>query len=219
MVFELHPIFRKMVACFMLLFALSSAFAQDRMIPMKITVESVMEHQHRVMKFFDVYCSRCFNYVVMPSFSEEYDLSYDCKAKSLVLKKASENIWYARGKVFETKYSLDVSDSLIDSLRYMVLAAVLTSSYMGDTTAVLDGTTHLFVVQPFGQIAECCSPNDGTNNAQAVAVMERLCHAVENGKKEDAENLIGEIVRVTNLYRQYYPEGFHRENAFIHKCW
>lgn len=211
------PFLKQLIGSVVILFSLTSAFAQDRMTPTKAALASSMEYQIQVFKFFDVYSSRNFDFVAMPSFSAEYNLSYDCKTKSLVLKKASENIYSSRW-VSKTTYSLKVSDSLIDALRAMVTAVVLTATFTGDTTSGFDGTAYCFIIQPHGQIAECWSPKNGTNNAKTVSVMEKLCEAVKHGNRSDADNLTDEISQITNIYRQYYPKEFHSENAFINTC-
>ena len=148
----------------------------------------------------------------------------------LILKRAKKNIWSEQGwtypldsqlrnpgkKVDAEEYSLRISDSLADSLQVMFASAILTSSLIGDTLGGLGGVTYQFMLSPryssWGAV--CWSPKESTNCGQAVAIIEKLCKYVETGDKEAAENLIGEIVRVTNLFRQYYPAGYRHEKTF-----
>ena len=95
----------------------------------------------------------------------------------------------------------------------------LATAFPGDfdfTLGGLGGVTYQFMLSPryssWGAV--CWSPKESTNCGQAVAIIEKLCKYVETGDKEAAENLIGEIVRVTNLFRQYYPAGYRHEKTF-----
>jgi hypothetical protein len=204
-----------------------SAAAQDRMIPSRIrTGGNLRGYETALFKYFDVWNATGFAYLVEPSFSPEYCLTYDYKSKSLLLKKATKNIWYAKEwykdelgepsrEIAVAIYRLAVSDSLADSLKALIGSAVITSSFMGDTVFGGDGVTYNFIIRPsFAMIAQCWSPKAHTNCGQAVAIMEKLCKAVEAGNNKDAESQINEIIRVTNIFRSFYPAGFHQERFF-----
>lgn len=204
-----------------------SAAAQDRMIPSEIrTGVRSRGYETALFEYFYLWDAHGFAYLVVPSFSPEYCLTYNYKSKSLVLKKATKSIYYTQEwynserwktnrKINAAIYRLEISDSLADSLQALIVSAVITSSFMGDTVFGHDGETYKFIIQPsFAKIAQCWSPKASTNCGQAVAIMKKLCEAVEAGNNKDAESLINEIVRMTNIFRSFYPAGFHKENFF-----
>ena len=204
-----------------------SAAAQDRMIPSEIrTGVRSRGYETALFEYFDLWNAKGFAYLVVPSFTPEYCLTYDYKSKSLVLKKPTKSIYYTQEwynserwktnrKINADIYRLEISDSLADSLQALIVSAVITSSFMGDTVFGCDGETYNFIIQPsFAKIAQCWSPKASTNCGQAVAIMKKLCEAVEAGNNKDAESLITEIVRMTNIFRSFYPAGFHKESFF-----
>ena len=205
-----------------------SAAAQDRMIPSEIrTGGGFRGYETALFEYFDLWDAEGFAYLVVPSFSPEYCLTYNYKSKSLVLKKATKSIYYTQEwynserwktnrKINAAIYRLEISDSLADSLQALIVSAVITSSFMGDTLRGFDGVKYKFIIQPrFAKIAQCWSPEASTNCGQAVAIMEKLCKTVEAGNNKDAESLINEIVKMTNIFRSFYPAGFHKERCFL----
>ena len=195
--------------------------AQDRMIPSYIrALKSSRTYETNLLEYFDIGEADRFAYLVKPSFREEYCISYNRKTKSLILKRATMSISnFGEGNpkknILAETSRLTISDSLADSIHALFAAAVLTSSYMGDTLFGLDGETYQFILNPgYSMTAECWSPDSNTNCGQAVAIIEKLCKAVEAEDRKAAESLMREIVRVTNLFRQYYPEDFHQEKHF-----
>lgn len=209
---------------FIILLFTFSAFnlqAQDRMTPAKIFMNSDLRgYETSLINYFDIDYTDKFACLIRPSFTSEYCLSLCKKTNSLKLKRATKNIWYdqkwyengrnrkKRNKKVPSKdYRLTISDSLATSLCSMFTSIVLTSTHLENELLGLDGTTYQFIIQP-GYIAECWSPRNDTNCGQAVSLIETICKAVENGDSEKAEVLISEVVRITNLFRQYYPEGF-----------
>ena len=209
----------------------TNASAQDRMFPSKVYAnEALRGYETALFDYFNISKANKFACLVIPSYHGEYCLSYNQRDNLLILKRAKKNIWSEQGwtypfdsqlrnpgkKVDAEEYSLRISDSLADSLQVMFASAILTSSLIGDTLGGLDGVTYQFMLSPryssWGAV--CWSPKESTNCGQAVAIIEKLCKYVETGDKEAAENLIGEIVRVTNLFRQYYPAGYRHEKTF-----
>lgn len=209
----------------------TNASAQDRMFPSKVYAnERLRGYETALFDYFNISKANKFACLVKPSYHGQYCLSYNQRDNLLILKRAKKNIWSEQGwtypldsqlrnpgkKVDAEEYSLRISDSLADSLQVMFASAILTSSLIGDTLGGLGGVTYQFMLSPryssWGAV--CWSPKESTNCGQAVAIIEKLCKYVETGDKEAAENLIGEIVRVTNLFRQYYPAGYRHEKTF-----
>ena len=209
----------------------TNASAQDRMFPSKVYAgEMLRGYETALFDYFNISKANKFACLVEPSYHGEYCLSYNQRDNLLILKRAKKNIWSEQGwtypfdsqlrnpgkKVDAEEYSLRISDSLADSLQVMFASAILTSSLIGDTLGGLGGVTYQFMLSPryssWGAV--CWSPKESTNCGQAVAIIEKLCKYVETGDKEAAEYLIGEIVRVTNLFRQYYPAGYRHEKTF-----
>lgn len=194
--------------------------AQDRMIPSRIQYTGILrKYDDKLHNFFDIDHADRFAYLSTPSFEPEYCLSYNKEEKSLILKQANQNIWYSQyqtqEQLRETQWKLSISDSLADTLQAMFAAAVLTSSYMGDTTLGLDGTTYQFFLNPgWSRVAECWSPDTNSNCGQAVSIMEKLCKAVRENDSNGAEGLIRDISRIAQQFRKYYPEGFNNEKYF-----
>lgn len=198
----------------------TNLLAQDKMTPSRIHTGVTGEYEPMLFEYFKVSDAKDFVYFVKPSFDTEYCLSYDRKTKSLKLKRAQQNIWFAKKRynsdpkkqdkkeVPLMDYSLNISDSLLNSLVKMFNATVLTSSFISEIRGN-DGTTYKFMIDPWwAESAECWSPEENTNCGQAVSVMEKLCEAVKTGDKDAAEGLIEEIERVAKLFEQYYPAGF-----------
>lgn len=198
----------------------TNLLAQDKMTPSRIHTRVTGGYEPMLFEYFKVSDAKDFVYFVKPSFDSEYCLSYDRMTKSLKLKRAQQNIWFAK-KMYNSDpqkqdkkevplmdYSLNISDSLLNSLVKMFNATVLTSNFM-DESRGNDGTTYKFMIDPWwAESAECWSPTENTNCGQAVSVMEKLCEAVKTGDKDAAEGLIEEIERVAKLFEQYYPAGF-----------
>ena len=208
----------KKCLCVALLLLLTGAmYAQDRMIPPRHRdLKAPRSYETAILDYFDVGDADRFAYLVKPSFSPEYFLSYSKKEKSLILKEATQTIWNFKGNpkrnILARHWELPICDSLADSLQAMFAATVLTSSYIGDTVIGCDGTTYQFILQPgWSRVAECWSPDTNSNCGQAVAVVEKLCKAVKENDRKGAEGLIGEISRVAQLFRKYYPADFRRK--------
>ena len=189
----------------------TNLLAQDRMTPSRIHTIVTGEYEPTLFELFKVSDAKDFVYFVIPSFDSEYCLSYDRMTKSLKLKRAQQNILYDDSDPKDVPlmdYSLNISDSLFNSLVKMFKATVLTSSFISEIRGN-DGTTYKFMIDPWwAESAECWSPTENTNCGQAVSVMEKLCEAVKTGDKDAAEGLIEEIERVAKLFEQYYPAGF-----------
>lgn len=193
----------------------TNLLAQEKMTPSRIHTRVTGEYEPTLFELFKVSDAKDFVYFVIPSFDSEYCLSYDRMTKSLKLKRAQQNIWFAKKRYNSDQkdvplmdYSLNISDSLLNSLVKMFNATVLTSSFISEIRGN-DGTTYKFMIDPWwAESAECWSPEENTNCGQAVSVMEKLCEAVKTGDKDAAEGLIEEIERVTKLFEQYYPAGF-----------
>lgn len=188
--------------------------AQDRMKPARIEMlSSLRGYETDLINFFCV-DDADFACLIKPSFSGEYCLSYSCRTRSLNLKCASKNIWYAQKwyesmrrhknpnkRVSSTEYTLAISDSLATSLRDMITTAVLTSTYQQDDIDGLDGTWYKFIIHE--KVAECWEPDKSTNCGQAVVLIGKLCDAVRAGNKEEAESLTDAFTGVTKLFRQF----------------
>ena len=107
-----------------------SAAAQDRMIPSEIrTGVRSRGYETALFEYFDLWDAHGFAYLVVPSFTPEYCLTYNYKSKSLVLKKATKSIYYTQEwynserwktnrKINAAIYRLEISDSLADSLQH-----------------------------------------------------------------------------------------------------
>lgn len=215
----------------LLLFAISSfnLLAQDRMTLARIEMSTLSRgYETSLINYFDIAKADNFACLVRPSFSGEYCLTY-CKAtKSLKLKRAAMNIYYEqkwyykdcskkeRNKVVPSQeFLLVVSDSLATSLSSMFTSIVVTSTHLQNKGMMSDGINYQFIIRPGNsRVAECHSPSKDTNCGQAVNVIEELCDAISSSDNEKAENLINEVVRVTNIFRQYYPADFNESN-----CW
>lgn len=198
--------------------------AQNRMIPAEIGIDvGARGYRSALLDNFAVEDSRKFAFLIVPSFCGECYLTYNIEKSSLKLKWAkrsiwSEQKWYNRKESKRTRnkivpsldYELVISDSLSTALHSMVKSIVLTSTYLQDKVDGLDGTTYYFILDPAytGKAAECWTPREDTNCGQAVALLEKLCDAVTDGDSEQAEKMISEVVRVTELFRQYYPADF-----------
>ena len=229
MIFEQQTSKRRATLCIFFVLASFCGVAQERMIPALICDNSGSRgYETSLIELFNIGKASKFAFLVKPSFSPEYCLSYENKTQQLVLKEAASIVWKSQEwywgdpkerkpnkKIDIVEYRLPFSKDMADSLQRMFVAAVLTSSFMGDTIMGFDGTTYEFIIQPgFSKVATCWSPDEGSNCGQAVAVMEQLCEAVKIGDKELAESLLEEIVRVANLFRQFYPEDFRQEQVF-----
>lgn len=217
---------RKLV---LLVFAFSAVnlFAQDRMTPAEICMDSGLRgYETSLINYFNINEADGFAYLVKPSFTGEYCLTFCKNTSSLKLKHVTKNNiwyeqkWYENGdcrkkqnkKVPSNEYLLTISDSLANTLYSMFKSIVFTSTHLENRILGLDGTTFQFIIQP-GHIAECWSPQKDTNCGQAVILIDKLCDAIKSGDSTKAENLISEVIRVTNIFRQYYPTNFE-ENRY-----
>lgn len=201
---NMSSILKKGLCLLILSLAALNLFAQDRMIPSRIwTGKDLRNSETKLFDKFAIKEAERFAFIALPSFDRPYCLSYDCDTKSLIL---------SIGAI----YRMHISDSLADSLNALFAAAVLTSSFMGDTLIYIDGTTYKFIISPgyYARAAECWSPDNNTNCGQAVAIIRKLCKAVQENDSKAAEDLMREVVRATNYFRQYYPEDFHQEKFF-----
>ncbi len=204
----------------LLLFTISSLnlLAQDRMTPARIFMTTKLRgYETSLINYFDIAKSDNFACLVQPSFTGEYCLTYCKNTNSLKLKRAAKNIWYeqkwgfskcskkVRNKVVPSQeYLLVISDSLATSLSSMFTSIVLTSTNLQNSDMVFDGTQYKFVDRT-GQVAKCHSPSKDSNCGQAVNLVNDLCEAILSSDNEKAENLITEIVRVTDIFRQLLP--------------
>ena len=66
----------------------------------------------------------------------------------------------------------------------------------------------------YSMTASCWSPGEKTNCGQAVDMVEKIIKAIQDNDSQAAENLIGEVSRVANLFREYYPTNFRQERIF-----
>lgn len=214
----------------LLLFAISSfnLLAQDRMTPARIWTNTLSRgYETSLINYFDIAEADNFACLVRPSFTGEYCLTYCKDTKSLKLKRAAKNIYSeqkwgykdcskkTQNKVVPSQeFLLVISDSLATSLSSMFTSIVLTSTNLQEKGLMMDGTTYQFIDWTGSRVAECHSPSKDTNCGLAVHVIEELCDAILSNDNEKAENLISEVVRTTNVFRQYYPAGFDDNN-----CW
>lgn len=136
-------------------------------------------------------------YMCRPSFTKEYALSFFNQEKTLILKKAQENIWYhdsyyiSNGErlkhdkhggyhnVEVVTHKLDVKPEAVTLIFEMVKAANESATYFNGQSSGCDGVSYYFHTRDkYGSV---WVPKKESRTGRLVAVMDSICRAVEIG--------------------------------------
>lgn len=187
----------------------NSGVAQQRMYPIPKANLRNSNFDKMLSQGFDIDSAYKFVYLVEPSFSTEYCLTYDSINKSLLLCKSKSKVGIALSKCENKRsrkkrlstYRLPVDDAYVDSLQSM-FCAIINSASPDFRRSGFDGTSFLFFLpSDIYTVADSWCPIDDSNCGRTVLLMERLCKAVENKDGATAEQLREEIHSLTALFR------------------
>lgn len=191
-----------------------SVVAQERFSLIKKDRLERIEFEEVLPSGFGITKAYQFVYLVRPSFSEEYCMTYDSINKSLLLCKSKSRIGYvigedeskrARKKRLET-YLLPIDDAYVDSL-HSLYCAMINSASLVELNYGLDGVIYRFYLPTdIYTVAETWGGYlQQQNCGRVVQLMDRLCVAVETGNSDGAEQLREEIVALTAVFRSLPP--------------
>lgn len=167
-------------------------------------------------------------YMCRPSFSPEYALSivngrYSAPSR-LLLNRATENLWYndnyrrengkrqkrdkwnRRHKYHDVKietYRLDVKADACSLIYNLVKAANETATYFNGEKSGCDGVAYYF--HSWGRYGRTWSPNKNCRTGRLVAVMDSICHAVENGDTTMLSRQLPTCRMLLGEFRNEYP--------------
>lgn len=202
-------IMKRIVLCVVLIILANSAAAQRRMCPIPKANLKENKFDKRLSLGFGIESAYKFVYLVEPSFTTEYCLTYDSINQSLLLCKSKNKIGYAIGNGESKKarkkrlstYRLPIDEDFVDSLQSM-FCAIINSASPDSRRLGFDGTSYLFYLPTdIFTVADAWSPYEESNCGRAVKLMERLCEAVEKQDKAAAEQLREEIIALTAVFR------------------
>ena len=204
-------IIKRVVLCIVLVMMAYSVFAQQRMCPIPKANLKENKFDKRLSLGFGIDTAYKFVYLVEPSFTTEYCLTYDSINQSLLLRKSKSKIGYAiwngeskkaRKKRLST-YRLPIDEAFADSLQSMFVA-IINSASPDSRRSGFDGTSYLFYLpSDIYTVADAWSPYEESNCGRAVRLMEQLCNAVEKKDKAAAEQLREEIIALTAVFRRF----------------
>ena len=204
----------KCIVVFAVLFVMElPAVAQERMHPIPFANLQKSNFETKLSRGFNVEEACKFVYLVEPSFTTEYCMTYDAKRKSLVLIKAKDKIGYyvwgeKKGKNRTKTYRLPVEDAYVDSLQSM-FCTIIKSASPDYGRYGLDGTSYLFYLpSDMKNVVDVWEPLEESNCGRVVSVMERLCEAVEKNDEEMIEQLREEIIELAAVFRAL-PEVYY----------
>lgn len=202
-------IIKRVVLCIVLVMMAYSVSAQQRMypIPKANLVENKFDKNLSIG--FGIDTAYKFVYLVEPSFTTEYCITYDSINKSLLLCKSKSKIGYAiwNGESNKARkkrlsvYRLPIDDAFVDSLQSM-FCAIISSASPDSKRNGLDGTSYLFYLPTdIYTVADTWEPDEESNCGRAVRLMEQLCETVEKQDKAAAEQLREEIIVLAAVFR------------------
>lgn len=202
-------IIKRIILCVVMVFMSYSVNAQERMYPIPKANLKECKFDKKLPLGFGIDSAYKFVYLVEPSFTTEYCLTYDSINKSLLLCKSKSKIGYALGNGESKKerkkrlkyYRLPVDEAYVDSLQSL-FCAITKSASPDSRRSGLDGTSYLFYLPTdIYTVADAWSPYEESNCGRTVRLMERLCKAVEKRDNAAAEQLREEIVALTAVFR------------------
>ena len=202
-------IIKRIILCVVMVFMSYSVNAQERMYPIPKDNLKKNNFDKKLSLGFGIDSAYKFVYLVEPSFTTEYCLTYDSINKSLLLCKSKSKIGYALGNGESKKerkkrlkyYRLPVDEAYVDSLQSL-FCAITKSASPDSRRSGLDGTSYLFYLPTdIYTVADAWSPYEESNCGRTVRLMERLCKAVEKRDNAAAEQLREEIVALTAVFR------------------
>lgn len=200
---------KRMVLCLVLVMMAYSVSAQQRMCPIPKANLKENKFDKRLSLGFGIESAYKFVYLVEPSFTTEYCLTYDSINQSLLLCKSKNKIGYAIGNGESKKarkkrlstYRLPIDEDFVDSLQSMFVAIIGSASPDAGKNGI-DGTSYLFYLPTdIFTVADAWSPYEESNCGRAVKLMERLCEAVEKQDKATVDHLREEIISLTAVFR------------------
>lgn len=202
-------IMKRIVLCVVLIILANSAAAQRRMCPIPKANLKENKFDKRLSLGFGIESAYKFVYLVEPSFTTEYCLTYDSINQSLLLCKSKSKIGYAiwngeskkaRKKRLST-YRLPIDEAFADSLQSLFVAIIGSASPDAGKNGI-DGTSYLFYLPTdIYNVASAWCPYEDSNCGRVVRVMERLCEAVEKKDNATVEQLREEIIALAVVFK------------------
>lgn len=202
-------VIKRLVICIVLVMMACSVCAQRRMCPIPKANLKENKFDKRLSLGFGIESAYKFVYLVEPSFTTEYCLTYDSINQSLLLCKSKSKIGYAiwdgeREKARKNRlstYRLSVDDAYVDSLQSLFVAIIGSASPDAGRPG-FDGTSYLFYLPTdIYNVASVWCPYEDSNCGRVVRVMERLCEAVEKKDNATVEQLREEIIALAVVFR------------------
>ncbi|MBO7101170.1 MAG: hypothetical protein J6V98_04025 [Bacteroidales bacterium] len=202
-------IMKRIVLCVVLIILANSAAAQRRMCPIPKANLKENKFDKRLSLGFGIESAYKFVYLVEPSFTTEYCLTYDSINQSLLLCKSKSKIGYAiwNGESKKARknrlltYRLPVDEAYVDSLQSLFVAIIGSASPDAGKNGI-DGTSYLFYLPTdIYNVASAWCPYEDSNCGRVVRVMERLCEAVEKKDNATVEQLREEIIALAVVFK------------------
>lgn len=120
-------------------------------------------------------------YVVRPSFEPEYVLQIDRGEANnkyyINVRRAKENIWYAKDKsnVEVEKWRNSISTEDVELIKQLYRNAILKTQYVVRNTIGMDGTTYIFTNNDMGLMSgQTWSPGKGSTMEKLVTISEAI---------------------------------------------
>ncbi len=157
-----------------------------------------------------------------PSFGPNYSLaireSRNIGTDSLILTRATRNIWYEGAyswadkkmrkgvkKISVERYSMPIKKDFTNKITQTFCSAVMTSSHFADSRMGCDGVTYKFYTS--GIMAEVWTPEKDSRTYRLVNMADSLCIAVEHGDTAIIRRQMPICQQLTKEFRECYPQS------------
>ena len=170
--------------------------------------------QHNDYIGYDTY------FLCRPSFGPEYSLAIkkmlNYNVDSLILTRATENIWYKREyswadrnmrkgkrKIQVERYTMPLKTEASNQIKRTFQSAIMTSSHFADSRVGCDGVTYEFYTS--GIRAEVWTPEKDSRTYRLVKMADSLCLAVKHGDTAILRRQMPVSQQLTKEFRECYP--------------